>query len=118
MAFAQVLAGVGDNKLDIFGATPAALFTLTFGGADTYVTGGLSLTGAQFGLSRGIGGILCVGGNSASVVAEPYWNTQTQKLMLQEVNVGLASTPAPFQELPNATSIANFVYSLLVLALR
>lgn len=118
MAFNTTIAGLGDNKLDVYGATPTAVFTITFGGADTYVAGGLALTQANFGLSRPIAGVHVMGVNTAGIPFQYLWNTQTQKLQFQNVNVGLASTPAPLQDLTAATSIANVVLTVLVIAQR
>ena len=116
--FNPVYAGVGDNKLDVYGATDVAMFTITFGASDTYTAGGLALTAATFGLSRPIAGIVMLGGNTAGIVVGLYWNTQTQKLQMTEVNVGLASTPAEFQELAASTSIASFAFTVLVFTQR
>ena len=113
--FNAVFAGLGDNKTDFLGAIPVAMYTITFGAADTYLTGGLALTAANFGLSRPIAGVLVVGQNTASVGQEWNWNSQTQKLQAIQSTTG---APAAFVELANTTSIANFAMTVLVLAQR
>lgn len=118
MAFNPTYAAIGDNKVDVYGATLTGVWSITFGGSDTYLTGGLALVAATFGLSRPIAGMIQIAINTAAIVANALWNSQTSKLQLQEVNVGLASTPAPFQELPNTTSIANFAYTFLIITQR
>ena len=114
MAFNPTYAPVGDNKLDVFGATPAAVWTITFGGADTYVAGGLALVASTFGLSRPIAGVLHLGSNTAlSVVMLPVWNTQTQKLQLLWTGPAISGVLAEV-----SGSIANFAMTVLVLAQR
>lgn len=114
MAFAPVYAGVGDNKLDVYGATPAALWTIAFGAGDTYVAGGLPLVAATFGLSRPIAGVLLVGVNTAAFVNGWVWNSQTQKFMGLTVGV----SPAAYVDLVAATALVGVVLTVLVLATR
>lgn len=82
MSFNPTYAGVGDNKIDVYGATATAIWTIAFASGDTYVAGGLALASATFGLSRPIAGIIPIGDNTAGIIATPTWNTQTQKLQL------------------------------------
>lgn len=117
MAFNATIAGSGDNKFDVYGATDVSIASITFGGADTYVTNGLALTAAQFGLPRPILGIVFLGGNTAGIVTGLYWNTQTQKLQMLGAGGGVAGTVA-FAELANGTSIANFAFTVLVITSR
>jgi len=114
MAFNPTYAAVGDNKLDIYGATPTALWTISFGGSDTYVAGGLPLVAATFGLARPIAGVLTVGYNTAAFVNGWVWNPQTQKL--QGLTVGVS--PAAFVDLVAATSLTGVVLTVLVIAQR
>ena len=108
MAFNPVYAGSGDNKLDVFGATDVATFTLSFTTGDTYVAGGLSLTAATFGLSRPILGINAIGTNTAGIIAEPMWNTQTSKLMLLVSGADLGA----------GTSLTGVSYTLQIFTQR
>lgn len=113
--FNPVVAGVGDNKQESMGAIPIGMFTLTFTGTDTYLTGGMALTAALFGLSRPIAGIQVVGYNTAALGMEFFWNTQTQKLMARQSTTG---APAAFVEVANTTTIANFVLTLVIIGQR
>lgn len=115
MAFNPVFAGLGDNKTDFLGAIPVAMFTITFGAGDTYLTNGLALAAANFGLSRPIAGILVVGKNTAAIGMDFVWNTQTQKLQAIQSTTG---APAALVEVANATSIASFGLTVLVIAQR
>ena len=114
MAFNAVLAGVGDNKRDIYGATDVAIWTIAFGAGDTYVAGGLALTAAQFGLSRPIAGVELIGVNTAGFVNDWVWNTQTQKFMGLTVGV----SPAAFVDLVAGTSLTGVVLTVRVTAQR
>jgi hypothetical protein len=102
MAFAPTYAGVGDNKLDVYGATDVAMWTITFGASDTYVTGGLALVAATFGLSRPIAGVIVIGQNTAMEGILWVWNTTTQKL---QAFVTGASSGAVLAELGSASSL-------------
>ena len=108
--FNPTYAPVGDNKLDVYGATEVGIWTITFGASDTYATGGLALTAATFGLSRPIAGINVIGCNTAAITTgigdNEVWNTQTQKLQFEGTSAGTAGA-APIEELANGTSIAN-----------
>jgi hypothetical protein len=80
MAFNPTYTGSGDNKLDVYGATAVAIWTIAFSAADTYVTGGLALLAATFGLSRPILGVEVIGFNTAGTGIVWQWNTTTGKL--------------------------------------
>lgn len=113
--FNPVFTGVGDSKHDFCGAIEVAMFDLTFTGTDTYLTNGMALTQANFGMSRPIGGIAIIGYNTAGLGIEWFWNTQTQKL--QARGAGAASSGLLI-EVPNTTSIANFAVRVVVFAQR
>jgi len=113
--FNAVYAGLGDNKTDYLGSIPVAMFTITFGASDTYLTGGLALTAALFGLSRPIAGIIIVGQNTAAGGQDWAWNSQTLKLQAFQSTTG---APAALVELANTTTIANFALTVLVIAQR
>lgn len=108
MAFTPTYAGSGDNKLDVYGATATAIWTITFSTGDTYVTGGLALVAATFGLSRPILGIVPVATNTAGVIATPTWNSQTSKMQLLVSGADLGS----------ATSLTGVVYTVLIITQR
>jgi hypothetical protein len=108
MAFTPTYAGVGDNKIDDYGATAVAIWTITFSTGDTYVTGGLALVAATFGLSRPILGIVQVATNTAGIIASAVWNQQTSKLQLLVSGAELAS----------ATSLTGVVLTVLVITQR
>lgn len=118
MAFTQVVAGSGDNKRDVYGATDVSICTIAFGAGDTYVAGGLALAAAQFGLSRPILGVVVIGSNTAGIVIEWRWNTQTQKLMAMFANVGAINIPVQDIEDPNATVLTGMVLTVLVITQR
>lgn len=113
--FNPVITFLGDNKRDVYGSTPTAMPVLTFTGTDTYLTGGFALTAALFGLDRPIAGVLVIGGNTANAAIDWEWNTQTQKLMAQWMGTAFTGV---FQEVANATVIANFALTLLVFGQR
>jgi hypothetical protein len=117
MAFNAVIAGVGDNKRDVYGATDTSVSTITFGAGDTYVAGGLALLAAQFGLSRPIAGIKVIGVNTVASVWDWAWNTQTQKLQMLGAGGGAAGTAA-FADATAATAMANFQVTVLVITQR
>lgn len=120
MAFNVTYTAVGDGKRDIWGATEMGpTWTLNFSGADTYVTGGLALTSSLFGLSRPIGGIYLCGFNSAAILFDFGWNTQTQKLMMFDIVVTAAgATHYQFNEAAAGTSMANFQITATILCQR
>jgi hypothetical protein len=117
MAFAPTYAGVGDNKRDVYGATEVGIWSITFSGADTYVTGGLALTSATFGLSRPILAVEVLATNTAAGVWYWAFNNQTGKLQMYGTGGGVAGTAA-FAEASNATSIANFAIAVIVYTQR
>lgn len=83
MAFNPTYAGVGDNKLDIYGATPVSIWTIAFSSADTYVTGGLALACVTFGLTTLVSqpaAVEVIGTNTAGLGIVWQWNTTTGKL--------------------------------------
>ena len=112
-----VIAGVGDNKRDVYGATEVGIFTLTFGAGDTYVSGGLALTNASFGLSRPLISAEVMGGNTVSTVWNWFWNTQTSKVMMLGSGGGAAGTAAN-ADAANATAMANFAVTVIVTTQR
>lgn len=116
MAFNPTYAGVGDNKLDVYGATDVAIWTITMGGADTYLTGGLALTAALFGLSRPILAVEVIAMNTTAQSGGMVWqwNFTTQSLMA--VWSGAAAGALP--QVTNGTSIANFVLYVKVTVQR
>jgi hypothetical protein len=122
MAFNPTYAKVGDNGLDVYGATEVGCWTITFGGADTYVTGGLALVSQNFGLSRPIAGVNILGINTAAITLgigdNIIWNTQTQKLQMEGSNATVTAGAAGIQELNNGVSIANLQVTVQVFTLR
>jgi hypothetical protein len=118
MAFNTAFTAVGDGGIDMFGATEVGVnWQLAFTAGSTYVTGGLALTAAQFGLSRPIAYVLFAAYNTAAIVAPAIWNFQTSKMMLLGTTAGAAGT-APYQDLTNGTAIAGFGYLLQVVTQR
>lgn len=114
MAFTPTYAKLGDSGYDIFGATPVAIYTITFSAGDTYVAGGLPLTAAIFGLSRPLSTVQVIGVNTAAFVTGWQWNTQTQKLM----GLTVGATPAAFVDLVAATALAGYVLTALAMGQR
>lgn len=109
------IAGVGDNKYDIYGATPTGVFTVTM---DTsYPAGGYALTAAAFGLSRPIAGVLVIGVNTAALVSAYQYNAATGKLQVLSTTAGAAGT-VPFQDEDAATNLSTFVLTVLVICKR
>lgn len=118
MAFNPTYAPVGDNRIDAWGATEVAQdWTISFATGDTYVAGGLALTAGLFGLSRPIADVTVVGANTAAIVWNWSWNTQTSKLMMLATSAGVAGT-APFEDNPNATSLTGMVITVRVVTQR
>lgn len=113
--FNPVFSNVGDDKTDFLGAIPVSIQTLTFAAGDTYLTGGMALLAAQFGMSRPIGGISVIGYNTAGIGIEWFWNTQTQKLQARWTGPAISGVLA---EVGNTTPIAGFAITLLVFAAR
>jgi hypothetical protein len=115
--FNPVYAGVGDNKLDVYGATDVAIWTMAFTASDTYLTGGLALLAATFGLSRPIAGVVVLGQNTAGGTAGMVWiwNTQTQKLQAFWTGAVVSTALA---EVTNTTSIASVTLTVLVITQR
>lgn len=118
MAFTPTYAAVGDNKLDAWGATDVATdWTITFSSGDTYVTGGLALVAATFGLSRPIADVQVVAVNTAASVWNWVWNSQTSKLMMLGAGGGVAGTAA-FADGGSGTSMTGFVVTVRVVTQR
>jgi len=114
--FNPVLAGVGDNKIDVYGATEVGIWTVAFTSTDTYTTGGWAPTAAQFGLSRPILAILVIAQNTAGAGIEWTWNSQTSKL--QGFVTGTAAN-AVLNELGSAsTLIQSVTLTVLVITQR
>jgi hypothetical protein len=111
--FNPVYAGAGDNKLDVYGATDVAIWTITFGGSDTYTAGGLALVAATFGLSRPILAVEVIGANTAAFGVDWAWNSQTQKLQAEWTGAVLS---AAFAEISG--SIANWAITVRVTTQR
>jgi len=120
--FNPVYAGLGDNKLDVWGSTEIGTWTITFGAADTYVTGGLALTAATFGLSRPIAGMNIIGVNTAAFTVgvgdNIIWNSQTQKLQFEGSSSVTTLGAAPIAELASGTPIANVQLTVQIFTLR
>jgi len=113
--FNATIAGVGDNKLDVYGATDVSISTLTFLSTDTYLTGGYTgLTAAAFGLSRPILSIEVIGMNTAGLGMVWIWNTQTSALMAYWS--GTAS--AVLNQVANTTSLNGVVLTVRVTGQR
>jgi len=110
--FNPVYAGLGDNKLDVYGATDVAIWTITMGASDTYTAGGLALVAATFGLSRPIAGVEVIGVSTAALGVTWMWNVTTQKL----TGYWSGTASAVFNELSG--SIANWVLTVRVTTLR
>jgi hypothetical protein len=121
MSFNPTYAAVGDNKLDVYGATEVGMWTITFGAGDTYVTGGLALVAATFGLSRPIAGMNVIAINTAALTVgvgdNVIWNSQTQKLQFEGVGGGGVGT-VPATELNSGISIANMALTIQIICLR
>jgi hypothetical protein len=121
MAFNPTYAKVGDQGLDVWGATEVGLWTITFGAADTYVTGGLALTAATFGLTTPVSQpvtVLVVGQNTAGEGLFWMWNTQTGKLQAFWDPAESAS-PQVFAELGSASAlIQNVALTVLIIVQR
>jgi hypothetical protein len=121
MSFNPVYTALGDNKRDVYGATEVGMWTITFGAGDTYVTGGLALVAATFGLSRPIAGINVMAINTAALTVgvgdNVIWNSQTQKLQFEGAGGGAAGTVG-VAELNNGVSIANAALTLQIICLR
>jgi len=115
--FNPVYAGVGDNKLDVYGATDVAIFTLAFTASDTYLTGGVALAAASFGLSRPILSVEVIGYNTAAAAGGMIWiwNTQTSKLMALWTGAVVSTALA---EVTNTTTIASFTLTVRVTTQR
>jgi hypothetical protein len=113
MAYSLTYAGSGDNKLDVYGATPVAIWTITTSGADTYVAGGIPLVAASFGLSRPIGSVEVIGVNTAAIGIVWQWNVTTQKLAGYWTGAGLSAVLAEI-----SGNIFSFVLTVRVTALR
>lgn len=111
---AATLAAVGDNKLDIYGSTPAAVYDVTLD--NSYPAGGYVVTAAQFGF-RGLAGLKIIGINTAGVVNNYAWNSQTGKLMVLRTTAGVAGT-APNQDATPAADFSTVVLRVLAIALR
>ena len=113
--FNPTYAGVGDNKLDVYGSTDVAIWTIAFGGSDTYLTGGLTgLLAATFGLSRPILSVEVVGVNTAGLGMIWVWNTQTSALMAYWS--GTAS--AVLNQVTNGTPLTGIVLTVRVTVQR
>ena len=112
--FNPVYAGVGDNKLDVYGATDVAIWTLAFTASDTYLTGGLALVAASFGLSRPIASVEVIGFNTAALGMVWQWNVTTQSLMAFW-SAGSATT---LPQVGNTTTIASFTLTVRVTTQR
>lgn len=106
------IAGVGDNKYDIYGSTPAGMFDITYD--NSYPAAGYAVTQASFGLSRPIAGILFLAVNTAASVNQFYYNNQTAKIMVLMVG----ATTAAFADLTATTNIATWVTRVLVFCRR
>lgn len=114
--FNPTFTGVGDNRLDYMGAIPIAIFDMLFTGTDTYLTGGIALTSANFGLSRPICAVEVMGANTASPGWIWSWNTQTNKLQAFQSTTG---APAALVEVNNTnTGLQNASLRLIVTAQR
>jgi hypothetical protein len=92
--FNPVIAGAGDNKLDVYGATAVAIQTAAFTASDTYLTGGWAPTAQTFGLSRPILAVEVIGQNTAGATTgfAWVWNTQTSKLQAFSASAEVANT--------------------------
>jgi hypothetical protein len=115
--FNPTYAGSGDNKRDVYGATEVGVWTITFGASDTYVTGGLALTAATFGLSRPILGLEVIGANTAASVYAYQWNSQTSKLMMLGTGGSTAGTAA-YADASSGASMASFAITVRVTTQR
>jgi len=113
--FNPVVAGLGDNDNDVWGATGVAMFTMTFAAGDTYLTNGFALDKTKFGLSRPIAAVIVCGYNTAGIGMEWFWNAQTQKLQARWTGAAVSSALA---EVTNTTAIAGFVVTILVITQR
>lgn len=113
--FNPVYAGLGDNKRDVYGATEVAIFTIAFAAGDTYLTGGLALTNAIFGLSRPLLAVEVMGGNTASIGMTWSWNTQTNKLQAEWTGPAISGVLA---EVANNTSLTGVILTVIATTLR
>jgi hypothetical protein len=113
--FNATFAAVGDNGLDVYGATDVAIFTLTFLSTDTYLTNGYTLTAAKFGLSRPILAVEVIGLNTAALGTVWTWNTQTGALMGFWTGAGFSAVLA---EIANTTTLSGFVLTVRVTTKR
>ena len=86
------VVGVGDNKRDVYGATEIGVFDMTLD--NSYPAGGYVLTSQTFGVSRPLLAVEPMGGNTASVVWNYFWNTQTSKFQVLGASGGAAGTAA------------------------
>lgn len=105
------LAAVGDNKLDIYGATPTAMFDITFD--NSYPAAGYAVVAANFGLSRPIAGIVFIAVNTAGFVRQYQYNNQTAKIMVL-MTVGAAGTAAYVDVTPATDLSASKVRALIL----
>ena len=113
MSFNLTYAGAGDNKSDVYGSTPVAIWTIATGAADTYVAGGMALSAASFGLSRPIASVDVIGVNTAALGITWVWNVQTQKLMGFWTGAGNSAVLAEI-----SGNIFSFSLTVRVTALR
>jgi hypothetical protein len=97
LTFAKVL-----DASDYWGAQPVTVWDITFD--NSYPSGGYTIAAGTVGL-RVIMGVDLVGGNTAALGQEYYWNNVTGKLM---VLMAAAATLAN-ADLTNATNIATLV---------
>lgn len=106
------IAGVGDNKYDIYGSTPAGMFDITYD--NSYPAAGYAVTAGNFGLSRPIAGILFLGVNTAAFVNQFVYNNATAKIMILKVG----ATTAAFVDSSAAADFSTFITRVLVFCRR
>ena len=107
---AMTKKGLGDN-FNLFGMIPGVIDGVVFDAA--YPTGGYPVSGQLWGLAytggianNGIRGIEFVGGNSASLLYTPFYNSQTGTI--QVVTAGA--------EVANGTNLSAVAFDCVVYA--
>lgn len=83
---AMTIVEVNDG-IDVFGRHRTGVFDLTY--PNPFVAGGIPITAAEFGINR-LDGMFFIGGNPASVVLLPGFDTTNSKVMLSYPTGGVA----------------------------